>query len=303
MATTNTEIYRKFQGELQPTTLRFLPLAYASIRTATKRKLPLVVLFAPPVIATVIFSFVVYVRFSLDSGKTPDAFGGGANPGMLMMANLADTLLQVRTQIVLFHLSMTMFSILILAWFGAGEIADDRRVGAHLLYFARPLTRLDYLFAKFLALSFFGALAVIVPGLLISTVAAFASPDWSFLKQEGSVIPKTIAFGMLWVSVCSSVILAISSVSSRKSFALVATFVVFLLPAPIAAMLTHLEHEPRFQMLSLPGNFVKVANSMFDMPAGRMRFDVEYAYMVLGVVTLVAWIVLALRVRRLEAVA
>src|SRR6185503_17346408 len=80
MATTNTEIYRKFQGELRPASLRFLPLAHAAIRTLTKRKLPLLILYAPPVIATVIFSFVVYLRFSLDSGETPSVLGGGSNP-------------------------------------------------------------------------------------------------------------------------------------------------------------------------------------------------------------------------------
>ena len=303
MASTNTEIYRKFQGKLRPSTLRFLPLARASIRTATKRKLPLLILFAPPVIATVIFSFVVYVRFSLDQGTTPDAFGGAANPGMRLMAGMADTLLQVKNQIARFHEAMTMFAFLIVAWFGAGEIAEDRRVGAHLLYFARPLTRLDYLLAKFLALAFFGSMAAIVPGLVVCTVATFASPNWSFLKQEGDVIPMTIAYGALWVTVCSSVILAVSSVSSRKSFALVATFAVFVLPTPISFMLTHLEREPRFQILSLPGNFMKVANTMFDLPAHMMRYDVEYSYAALGLITLAAWIVLALRVRRLEAVA
>ncbi|HTF88363.1 MAG TPA: hypothetical protein VK843_08135 [Planctomycetota bacterium] len=303
MATTNTEIYRKFQGELRPASLRFLPLAHAAIRTATKRRLPLVILYAPPVIATVIFSFVVYLRFSFDSGQTPSVLGGGANPGMAMVAGMADRLLQVKMQIFGFHIAMTSFAFLILAWFGSGLIAEDKRVGAHLLYFARPLTRLDYLLAKFLTLAFFGSLAVILPGLVICTVAAFASPNWSFLTKEGDVVPKMLAFGAIWIIVCSSVILAISSLASRKSFALVATFAVFMLPAPIAAVLARLEHEPRFQVLSLPGNFTKVATSMFDIPASHMNFGVELAYAVLAVVVVVAWILLVLRVRRLEAVA
>ncbi|HUR29118.1 MAG TPA: ABC transporter permease subunit [Planctomycetota bacterium] len=305
MATTNTEIYRKFQGQLRRAPLRFLPLAAASIRTATKRKFPLLVLYAPLLIATVIFSFVVYVRFSLAAGRTPDAFGGSANPAMAMMTGVAETVLQVKRQIVLFHLATTTFAFLIVAWFGAGLIAEDKRLGAHLLYFARPLTRLDYLLAKFTTLAFFGAFAVIVPPLVICTVATFASPDWAFLEDEGDLIPKTILFGLVWILVCASVILAISSLSSRKSFALVATFAVFVLPVPVSGVLSRLEHEPRFQTLSLPGNFVKLAQSLFGFPSGgrSMRYDVEYAYGALAVITLVAWIVLVVRVRRLEAVA
>lgn len=304
MASTNTEIYRRFQGTLRPSALRFLPLARASIRTATKRKLPLLILYAPPAIATVIFSFVVYLRFSLLGGQTPSALGGGGiNPGMMLMSSMAETLLQVRNQIVGFHIAMTMFAFLILAWFGAGEIAEDRRNGAHLLYFARPLTRLDYLLAKFTTLCFFGSLAVIVPSLVICTVATFSSPDWSFLEQEGSVIPKSIALGVVWVVVCSSVILAVSSLASRKSFALVGAFAVFVLPIPISGMLMHLEHDDRFQALSLPGNFVKVATSLFDMPNMGMRFDASLSYCALAGITLVAWTILTLRVRRMEAVA
>ena len=303
MAATNTEIYRRFHGTLRPAALRAWPLAAASIRTATRRKLPIVILFAPPAIGTVIFSFVVYARFSLEAGVAPDALGGGANPAMMMMAGMAEKLIQVRQQIVAFHLAMTMFTFLIIAWYGAGLIAEDRRLGAHLLYFARPLTRRDYLVGKFLALAFFGVLAVVVPPLVICTVATFSSPEWSFLKQEGGLIPATIAYGLGWVLVSSSAVLAISSLSSRKSFALVACFVFYLLPLPISRLLVHLEREPRFNLLSLQGNFLKVATDVFDMPKLGMRYDASLSYAALGALLAVAWIVLVLRVRRMEAVA
>jgi ABC-2 type transport system permease protein len=304
MAATNTEIYRRFRGELRPTALRFLPLARASIRTATKRKLPLVILYAPPVIATVIFSFVVYLRFSLQSGVMPGALGGGGpNPAMMMAAGMAEKLIQVRTQIAAFHVAMTMFSFLIVAWFGAGMIAEDRRGGAHLLYFARPLTRLDYVLGKFLALAFFGSLAVVVPGLVICIVATFSSPAWSFLKQEGDVVWRTIVYGLLWVTVCSSAVLAVSSLASRKSFALVAAFTLYLLPYPVAMILADLEEDTRFRVLSLPGSFLTVGGALFDMPDMRLGFDAELAYGALAVFTLAAWLALAWRVRRMEAVA
>jgi ABC-2 type transport system permease protein len=303
MAATNTEIYRRFQGTLRPAAVRFLPLAQAGIRTASKRKLPLVLLYAPPTIATVIFSFVVYVRFSLMSGVMPGAFGGGgASPAAMMAVGLADTLTQVRMQIVGFHLAMTTFTFLILAWFGAGLIAEDRRLGAHLLYFARPLTRLDYLLGKFLTLAFFGSLAVVVPGLVICTVAAFSSPEWSFLKQEGDLVAKTVLFGLAWVFTCASAVLAISSLCTRKSFALVASFTLFLLPVPIAQVLAF-EVDPRFHVISLQGTFLKIAASVFDAPAIAMPgLDVGPAYMAAAAFLLIAWIVLAARVRRMLAV-
>ena len=69
-AATHTEIYRPFKGGLARGGWRWLPLARSTLRNALKRKLPLL-LFVPPAIATVIFSFVVYAKFVLESGGNP----------------------------------------------------------------------------------------------------------------------------------------------------------------------------------------------------------------------------------------
>jgi ABC-2 type transport system permease protein len=303
MASTHTEVYRPYTGTLRPEKLRFLPLARASIRTALKRKLPLVILYAPIVIGTVIYSFVCYARFAIKSGSTPDALGGGANPGAMLVAGMAESMLQVRKIIVPFYLGVSIFTLLIFSWYGAGLIAEDRRAGAHLLYFARPLTRLDYVLGKLATLAFFGALAVLVPPLVICTVAAISSPEWSFLKHEGMVVPQTIVFGLLWIVSWSSIELAISSVTPRKSFALVASFGFFLLPHAIATLLAELEKEPRFHLLSLQSSFMRIAASLFDTPSMGLRFEPGLAYATVAGYTLLAWAVLAWRVRRMEVVA
>src|ERR1700754_187651 len=106
-AVANTGIYRPFEGELLVSHLRFLPLARANIKTALKRKLPLVVLLAPVAIATVIFAFVVYTRFALQAGAPPAALGaqGGASGalGATLMAGAAQHMIQTRQMIVAFH--------------------------------------------------------------------------------------------------------------------------------------------------------------------------------------------------------
>lgn len=302
MASTHTEVYRPYGGTLVPERLRFLSLARASIRTATKRKLPLVILYAPIAIGTVIFSFVVYARFALKSGVTPGALGGGANPAALLAAGMAETMLQVRQIIVPFYLGVSVFTLLLIAWYGAGQIAEDRRAGAHLLYFARPLTRLDYVLGKLAALAFFALLAVLVPPLVICTVAAFSSPEWSFIKQEGKVVPQAIVFSLLWVVAWSSVGLAISSLCPKKSFALVASFVFFLLPHAIALLLAELGREPLFHALSLQSSFLRIASSLFGTPSMGLRFDPAIAYSSVAAYTVLAWAILAWRVRRMEVV-
>ena len=299
-ATTHTEVYRRFVGKLSTHPLRWAPLARATIRTAAKRRLPLIILYAPPAIATVIFSFVVYARFSFEAGVTPAAIGGG-NPAVALVGRMAETLIQVRQQIVVFHLAMTMFTLLVFTWFGAGEIAEDRRLGAHLLYFARPLTRLDYLLGKFLSVAFYGSLAVLVPPLVICAVATFSSPNYSFLAKEGGVVPRSIAYSLLWVVSWSSVALAISSLSSRKSFALVACFAFFLIPFAISGALAALTEDKSWFAYSLQGAFQRIAASLFETPDLAWRFEATLAWASVAGWTALSWLVLLLRVRRMEA--
>jgi len=300
VARADTEIYRRFRGTLRTGGSGCLALARTGIAAAAKRKLPLVILFAPPAIATVIFSFVVYVRFSLEAGATPAALGG-PSPATAIASGFARTLIRVREQIVLFHLAMSAFALLVIAWFGAGLVAEDRRAGAHLLYFSRPLTCGGYLAAKFLTLLFYALAVTLVPSLVICTVAAFASPEWSFLAEEGGVVPASIGFGSLWAFVWTSVMLAISSLSSRKTFALVASFAFFMVSGAVSVLLANLQADDRYLMIGLQGNFQRVAGWMFGLRQVRLDWDVRWSLLWIVTITLLAWVILLVRVRRMEA--
>ena len=63
-ASTHTEIYRRFEGQLKPTPLRFLTITPSGIRLAFKRKLPALLLFLPTSIGAIVGCVLVYVKFS-----------------------------------------------------------------------------------------------------------------------------------------------------------------------------------------------------------------------------------------------
>lgn len=307
-ALTNTEVYRALASPLEPARFPWIALWRAQLKVACKRKLPLVLLLAPPVIATVIFSFVVYTRFALEAGETPSAIGGvegGASGslGAAMMAGMAKQMIEVREQIVAFHLGTNAFSLLLMAWFGAGLFAEDRRLGAHLLYFARPISKLDYALAKFLTVATFGALGSIAPALVICTIASFASPEWSFLKQEGDVIPRAIAFGALWTTVVASIVLAASTLAPRKTFALAGTFGALMLLSALATIVAKLERNQAFLALSPIPASARLGAWIFDLRRGGGRWDVGWAWTSVLVAIVVSWAIIAWRLRRQEAVA
>jgi ABC-2 type transport system permease protein len=305
-AVANTEVYRPFDGPVRISRLRALPLARSGIKTALKRKLPLVILLAPLAIGTVIFAFVVYTRFALQAGSTPAALGGqGGAAGALgatMMASAAQRMIETREMIVVFHLTTNVFSLLLMAWFGAGLIADDRRLGANLLYFARPLTKTDYLLAKLLTVGFFGALGAVLPGVVICAVAAFASQEWSFVKQEGDVIWATLGFGFLWTLVVSSLVLCVSSLSTRRTFALIGIFGWFLFTTTVGTILAELQDEHDFRVLSVGFAASRVAASMFDI-AHAPPWSLSLSWTALGVTVALSWLICWWRARKLEVVA
>jgi hypothetical protein len=268
-ASTHTEIYRPFRGVLARGGRRWRPLAGSTLRSALSKKLPLL-LFAPPAIAT-----------------------GG----------MAGSLIEVKSQIVGFHMAMDFFVLLIVAWYGSGMISEDVRRKAHLLYFARPLTRLDYLLGKWLPLVLLGSLATLGPGLVICTVAAFGSPSWSFVTEGGDTIWKMIAYSLISVCVQSSLVLAISSLTRRKAHALAVSLGFFALLGGLGAMLSGMNREHTWQVLSVFGCFRRVALAIFDMKRilhFHGDWNAGYAWGMLGFWLVLAWFVLFWRTRRLE---
>ena len=54
-ATTHTEVYRRFEGELRLRPLRFLTIAWSGIRLGFRRKMPALLLYAPVMITCIVF--------------------------------------------------------------------------------------------------------------------------------------------------------------------------------------------------------------------------------------------------------
>lgn len=296
-ASTHTEIYRPFQGELTRRRMRFLPLATTGVRVAFKRKLPLL-LFGPSAIGTIVYSFLVHLRFRVETGEIP----GMDSQGAAMVATAAGQLLAVSNQVINFLIQTRHFALLAIAWYGAGLLAEDRRLGAHLLYFSRPMTRTDYYLGKLGTVLFYGACSFLFPVLTILSVASFSSPEWSFLTEKGDVILKSIAYALLWIGVFSTMVLAVSSLVDRKTLALAGFVGLFIFTEAVGNVMVEIVDDPHWRLLSLTRNFEHAADWLFD----RNPHDDFSVGLSLG--TIAAWAVLSVtitarRLRRMEVVA
>lgn len=294
MATTNTEVYRRFEGTLRTHPFRFLPLTLAAIRTLTKRKMPLILLYGPPLITTIVMCSMVYLNFSLSTLS-----GGGSSGSMTI--GLAEQLLETRGLIEQFVHTMGIFVLLIIAWFGSGLIAEDRRYNAHLLYFARPLTKFDYFLGKFGVTLFFGLLVTLLPFLLICLMASIASPDWAFAKEETDVFGACFVFGLIWTVVLSLFVLAVSSLVKKRTHALLGIFGAGMLLAMLKEIaLDVTTQDTRLKLISPLDNLVLLSEWIFEKNRPALEGDPAYALAALGAMSLAAFAVIMSRLRRME---
>lgn len=297
-ATTHTEVYRRFRGALSSRSLRFLPLFLAEVSAATKRKLPLVLVYGPTVIGTIVASFVVYAKAGLQQGLE-----GSKSMQAAFVVTLANQMLEVRQIVQSMNAMTAAFALVAVTLFGAGLVCEDRRTKAHLLYFSRPLTRLDYFLGKLLAAAFFGALAVLVPNLVICSMATLSSPGWSFLEQQGDVVTGSLLFGSLWVAVTSVLVLTVSSLASRKVFAMAGVFATLFFLHAVAGIVSeiagmdHLRHASLLIDLGLIGEWLLVA------PGAPAPEGIALAWTWLGALVALCLGVLALRLREMELAA
>lgn len=311
-ATTHTEIYRRYSGELRSRPAVERILGWAGLRMAFRRKLPALILFTPSAITALVGCVMVHLRFML-AERTAEVEGRAAT---MAARGIQELLGDTAENIHRFIQTEQFFALLTLAWYGSHLIAEDRRLSANLLYFARPITPLRYILGKWLTALALGSLTLMVPALMICWQAAFSSPDWIFLKESSWVIWRTIGFCALWIVVMSSLVLAISSAFQRKGLALMCTFALVFLVQGISLVIVQVTGNPNYGLLSLIENFQAISEWLFHKPnlgtsilrqaqglGHQPAWNIEGSFWTLGLITFLSWVVLWRNVKRMEVIA
>lgn len=303
-AEAHLEVYRRFQGDLEEPRWRAWPIFTSGLHVALKQRKALLFLYAPIAIATIVFSVIVYAKFVVE-GLEPVEGPPMDLESMAMQAVIQaqfGKLLEVVTWMIEFNKLMGFAALLLVAWFASGLLCEDRKAGAHQLYFARPITRLDYFLGKFGVASFFSLCAMLVPMLVISLVAAVTSPEWSFVKEQWDVFPRAIAFSLVWTITIVSLVLLASSLAPRRSFAMIGVFAVMFLSEAASGILGNLVDE-RFLVIGIVNDLNALCYHFFDKPVQGPPVSEGLAWAGVLVTVGFSWLVIAARIRRLEVVA
>ena len=300
-AATHTEVYRPFKGQLRTRPMAAATLAWSGIRIGFRKKLPMLALFTIPAITTIVFSFMVQLKFEAASG-TLTGIAGEENEGAALIAGqiLADRLGEVEGLALQLLDRVKFFVVLAMGWYGSGLIAEDKKLRANLLYFARPITRWTYIRGKLGTVGFWGACTVVLPISILCSVAAFASPDWAFVRESWPVILKLEGFALLWVLVHGLLVLALSAVCEKRNHALAGLFGIYFLSNFGSEAMTRLFDGQGWRLASIPRNFERISESMFGIGAGNVNWSLEASIWILGALSFVSFSVISWQARKME---
>ena len=118
------------------------------------------------------------------------------------------------------------------------------------------------------------------------------------------MIVKAVLYGIAWVTAMSSLVLAVSSLASRKAFALAGTIGLMVGLTATAGILTGLLKERAWNALAPHVAWAMIANNVFEVEErSRRSWDMGWNYLSVATLFVLSWLVLAWRVRRMEAVA
>lgn len=109
-------------------------------------------------------------------------------------------------------------------------VVNDMRHRVLPLYFSRPISRLDYVAAKLVALSLALLGLTLAPVLLLFTGRVLAAEDLgAALGDEVGALPGIVGSGVLHAVVLAAMGLAICSLAARRAYAAGAVLAVFLI--------------------------------------------------------------------------
>ena len=150
--------------------------------------------------------------------------------------------------------------ILFVAMLSSDLVGNDRRQGTLALYFSRPIQRADYAAAKLIALTTSLLAVTVLPQIAMfggNWLGAADALDWA--KQNGDDLAPIVGSGIIISIMFASLGIACAAFAERRSFALVAILVVFILPFAVAQIVVEVSdaEAARYIVLLSPAHVMR----------------------------------------------
>jgi ABC-2 type transport system permease protein len=183
----------------------------------------------------------------------------------------------------------------------AGLIADDRRAHALQIYLSKPLTRVEYIAGKLVAILTYLLGITLLPALLLLMLQVLFAGSFAFVRDNLFLIPAIVVYSLTQSLVTAFSLLALSSLSSSRRFVSVMYAGIIFFTAAMYQALRNITASNAWAWVS-PGDTLSViADAVFRVKTTPAIPPIA-AIVVVLVLMSAAVLVLERRVRGVEVV-
>jgi ABC-2 type transport system permease protein len=170
-----------------------------------------------------------------------------------------------------FHLFTKPYGTLLIAFLtalfaGGGAVADDVRLGAFPFYFARPVTREQYLVGKVLPPVVLVLCVSLGPALLLAALRIGLAKDQQDALGALLLPLRAIGFGLIEALAFGVPVVALSSLSRGRGYVQGAFAALFLLPWILGAIFVGVTRSPWPAILSTRAHLLTLGHFLFSVP-------------------------------------
>ncbi len=271
--------YRHWNGLRSPASMRWLPIATASLMEHLKKRLFLFWLFLCWIPA-LIGGVLIYLHTVVNIPEAP----GAADASF-------------------FHTGfgwIQVFYLLTAVFVGAGLIANDRRTNALQIYLSKPIRTVDYLLGKGAAVAAAVGLVTLVPGLTLFLFRWGLDKEGGYLASH-LMLPFSIVMASLLIMITISILaLTVSCLTKSGRVAGLMLVMLFLFSNGFRVILGFF-HRDLSSLISPVSNMQQGLAMIFGMPSSY-RIHPVVSLLVLAGMLGVCLVILFRRVRPVEVV-
>ena len=309
--------YRKWNGPLDSPASRWTVIAMIGIRRAWQSMwLRRIMFFAW--VPGVVMGFLIFAYERAAEDGNPSAFmfsnmlelfvSGQTGEAIVASMSATDVGAEMHAQrhtfwcsllLIMYQRSQAMLLIPLVGMVAPPLISQDVRSRAFLLYFSRPITRVQYILGKSASVGLFVACISVLPGLMLYLTGVLLSPDISIVLYTWDIPLRVIAVSAVMIIPTVSLALMLSSLTTESRFASFAWFSVWIFGAFAYLVISSFSeptvgHSP-LELLSLYHVIFHVQGWMLDLQ-NEASGDIASRIAVLVMVTIVSLTVLFKRV-------
>jgi ABC-type transport system involved in multi-copper enzyme maturation permease subunit len=148
---------------------------------------------------------------------------------------------------------------------GGGAVADDVRTGAFQLYFARPLTREQYLAGKLIPPVLLVLFVSSAPGLVLSILRIAVAKDGADGAHAAYLLLKATGLGAIEALALGIPVVALSSMAKSRGLAQGLYAALFMLPWMLGSLFADVTRSAWPQLFSLPHHLQVLGRALFEI--------------------------------------